>query len=103
MSDKLTDAIFDTFAASVGVMARHDNIVELQGRIKDMEREVCGHCDLWMKSTCKPEKQGGSVKSMNSVACSAFTLDSWSLKFTNELKAELQGVITMESEAPDAE
>ncbi len=83
------DAIFDGFARFSAAVHLHDEIRKLQRRIRNSERRECGNCNHWMKSSCKPEKEGGNFKSMSSYACKDFVPTAWDIKFTGELKAEL--------------
>ena len=68
------EAIFDAFAEMVGELGKADAIKKQEVKIANCTRKKCGNCDHWMKSTCKPEKERGQRKSMNSYACSDFVL-----------------------------
>ena len=72
------DAIFDAVIDAGRLVMLADKIRAKQQQIRFVLSKTCGNCDMWMKSTCVPEKKHKQFKSVASFACSAFELDSYS-------------------------
>jgi hypothetical protein len=87
------DAIFDAFYKATSEIHKLDAIQKKQEQINRVTAKRCGNCDLWMKSTCIPEKKHGQFKSMNSRACNAFTYCHSSLSLQDEFTAELAEIV----------
>jgi hypothetical protein len=66
------DAIFDAVAIAGKISAMEYKVREKREQLKEVAARKCGNCGAWMTSYCKPEKERGQFKSMNSIACSAF-------------------------------
>ena len=61
--------------------------IELRAEIRDAEKEKCGSCEKWMKSTCHRERnENGRPKgpSVTSPACALFERTEWVEKLIDE-------------------
>lgn len=84
------NAIFDALIAASAATLRIEAIKEKKKRIADAKEKRCGHCEHWMKTSCKPEKKQGMFKSANSFACGDFEQNEWSKNFIKKLEKELE-------------
>lgn len=82
--------IFDVAMKVSDEIDRVDKIEKKQQQIQSVESKRCGNCDLWMKSTCRPEKEFKQFKSCNSFACKDFKRDSISKELITRFKKELK-------------
>jgi len=83
------DRIFDAFDE----LSRLVHLKEKRRRklieVREIEASVCGHCNFWMARECKPEKEHGDFKSMNSIACADFQGDEFSKRLGVQRRTEL--------------
>ena len=90
------DVIFAAAIEASKAMILEQRISQKKDQIRSVTTRRCGNCDLWMKSTCKPEKERGKVVSMNSFACSAFRFCPSSIMLKEEFEKELSEMQTRE-------
>ena len=83
------DNIFNAISKASNLMILQNERDQKKAQIKSCSAKRCGNCDLWMKSSCKPEKKMGQFKSCNSFACNDFALcphtNQLIEKFTSQL------------------
>ena len=84
------DAIFDAVIAVTAEVHKADAIHKKEQQIASVLAARCGNCDHWMKTSCKPEKERGEFKSMNSVACPDFRLGFSSQMLAEDFRKELR-------------
>ena len=81
--------IFDAISNASRYVIQLDKIRIKKEKIKSVTEKRCGNCDLWMKSTCIPEKKYKQFKSMSSIACKDFKHNSFSIKLQQQYSDEL--------------
>ncbi len=64
-------------------------IKEKEDHIRELEKKLCGHCCLWMTTECKPEKEYGQFKSINTIACKDFSQDPFIRDLIIKVKEEI--------------
>ena len=92
---QMATLIFDAAIRAGEIAGLERQIAEKKEQIRSVTEQRCGNCFHWMKTTCKPEKQGKRFCSTNSPACNDFSPDQllsikFAAKFRQEL-AELEG------------
>lgn len=85
----IANNIFDAVAEMAVEQMHQHAIAEKRSQITNMQQRRCGNCDHWMKTSCRPEKEGGQLKSISSLGCSDFEPDWFSMRRTKELQNEL--------------
>jgi len=83
------DAIFDAISKAACFIIRQDKISAKQKEIANCKEKNCGHCDHWMKSSCKPEKELKQFKSAASMPCKDFSIASYLPGLIASREAEL--------------
>lgn len=83
------EAIFDAFAKLGRLTALAQRRRDKLDQIRSVTERRCGNCRLWMTSDCVPEKQHKQFKSMNSMACGAFSTDAGSARLLVKFREEL--------------
>lgn len=68
----MSDAVFDWASRFSEHIHRADAIRLKKRDLAQARANVCGNCEHWMKTTCKPEKQHKQFKSCSSSACGDF-------------------------------
>jgi len=68
------ERIFDAIGKAACLIIRQDKINVKLKEIANFKQKTCGHCSHWMKSSCKPEKEGKQFKSSSSLACKDFNI-----------------------------
>ena len=86
------DTIFSAARAFSSEIIRLDKIRDARLLLRDADRKECGHCCHWMKSTCKPEKEGGQIKSCSSPPCKGFQRSQWNVALVEQRKKELSAM-----------
>ncbi len=66
-------AIFDAVGKLGKAIIEADKRNCIHRDIQSLKAKECGHCDYWMKSTCRPEKELGQFKSCSSYGCKDFS------------------------------
>ena len=69
------------------MMLLTSQVASKRKQLSEMMDRRCGNCSRWMKSTCKPEKERGQFKSINSFACQDFSQVEHT--FAGEIEAEI--------------
>ncbi len=88
------NAIFDAFGEYAKKEMTRWKREQKMTQIRSVESRRCGNCDHWMKSSCKPEKEHGQFKSMNSPGCGDFIIDYGSKQLIDKFKDELERMKT---------
>lgn len=89
MSKSEVDQIFDGVMAFSTAVHKADKRRNLVNEIAELKQPRCGHCSYWMKTSCKPEKQHGQFKSMDSWGCKGFERNHFTVQIIAKREAEL--------------
>ena len=92
MSNQDVQDIFDAVGEMAKASILAQRISEKKAQVRSVTKRVCGNCDHWMKSTCKPEKEHGRFKSMNGLTCIDYKASYSSLMLKEEFEAELSEI-----------
>ncbi len=90
------EQIFDTFAEMSKIVHRADAIRKKQNDIRSLNEKRCGHCDKWMKPSCKLEEVHGMFMSIDDWGCSGWITDPWMVSLIAQRNAELKELLNNE-------
>ena len=83
-------AIFNAVGKLGKAIIEADKRNRIRRDIQSLRAKECGHCDYWMKSTCRPEKELGQFKSCSSYGCKDFSRVDYVHSLITERQAALK-------------
>ena len=90
-------SISDLFDVALKYSERKQGILDLIEKIKvanDTDKEVCGHCDFWMKSFLCPKERNVNGRnkgpSMSGITCNKFKLVEWVKELKEKRNKEIK-------------
>jgi len=92
-----TDRIFQMADGISDYVHTIDKMHRKQREIASHQFRTCGNCEYWMKKECVPEKQYGSFKSCNDIACDLFVRTPQAVRDGERAEQELVSIRTAAS------